>query len=78
MTTVTAAWRLLTGSLSDAEYFRSLEADRFGLFYDVPRPGWATRRRRLFRAFTELVGLIVGLLCLVAILWMVSIPMPGR
>jgi hypothetical protein len=69
------AWRLLTGSMTDGEYFRSLEADRFGLFYDVPRRGWAHRGRLLWRAAVELAALVACLIVLFALLWATSIPM---
>lgn len=76
MTTLAAAIALLTGRLTDGEYFRSLEADRFGLFYSVPRRGWSHRRPFLARALAELVTLLGALLVLVFILIACSLAGP--
>lgn len=63
------AWRLLTGSLSDAEYFRSLQADRFGLYYDVPKPGWRARHARIRRAVLEVLAFAASILMLIFVVW---------
>jgi len=57
--------RLLTGGLTDREYFRSLEASRYGLFY-MPKPGWRARRERIVAVLAEVACGLVLLLTVLA------------
>jgi hypothetical protein len=68
VTAIAAALRLLTGRWTDDYYFRHLEADRFGLFYDVPKPGWSHRAGQLATVLIDFAALIGALVALLLIL----------
>lgn len=67
------AWALLSGKLTDHEYFRHLEADEHGLFYDVPRKGWDHRAGKLISALVEVGALVASVLLWIAIFVAASI-----
>lgn len=62
---------LLTGRITDAEYFSAVAAG-------VPRPGWAHRRARIRQAVVEVVSLLAGILIVIFVIWaMAGASLPG-
>lgn len=64
---ISDAIRLLTGAFTDHEFYRHLEADRFGLFYEVPRRGWSHRLGKLISALVQAASLLVSILLILFI-----------
>lgn len=59
---------LLTGRLNDSEYFRRLEADSFGYYFEVPQRGWSHRAGKLLSAIVQAGALLVSVVLFVAIM----------
>ncbi len=56
-----AAWRLLTGQITDSEYRALMDAEYRGLRLHVARPGWSRRFRRVAETVAAAAVLVLAL-----------------